>query len=367
MVAKRIRWIIRIAIAVAVAMVLITPWAVRTLWAPQVDTSAIAAIAIDATLPLSVAIWWLWWRLPKQQVARLSLKIRDPKDRADTEDNFRKTVGQALGGAAVMIGAVAAYLQFTQQQKASHDLLISNQVSKGFEQLASKETAMRLGGIYALEGVMNTAPDYHQPVLEALCAFVRDGTIGMIVDTDHPATDIQAALTVIGRRIEGIGQVDLSQANIPRATLSGANLSSANLSSANLSDAYLDGANLRKAILFFAQFFFANLSGANLSSANLSLANLRNATLSGADLREATLSGANLSLANLSGANLSGANLSGANLLANHLGGANLSGATLSGANLSGAKLDNQKQLDQACGTHVTLPDGKTSDLKPCP
>ena len=28
-------------------------------------------------------------------------------------------------------------------------------------------------GLYALEGVMNTSSDYHQPVLEALCAFVR--------------------------------------------------------------------------------------------------------------------------------------------------------------------------------------------------
>ena len=42
------------------------------------------------------------------------------------------TAGQALGGAAVLIGAIAACLQFTQQQ-ALHELLIMNQVSKGFE------------------------------------------------------------------------------------------------------------------------------------------------------------------------------------------------------------------------------------------
>ena len=35
---------------------------------------------------------------------------------------------------------------------------------------------MRLGGIYALEGVMNTSEQYREPVLEALCAFVRGGT-----------------------------------------------------------------------------------------------------------------------------------------------------------------------------------------------
>ena len=108
-------------------------------------------------------------------------KIRDPKARADVEDNFRKTVGQVLGGAAVLIGAGAAYLQFTQQQQSTHhDLLISNQVSKGFEQLAGTETAMRLGGIYALEGVMNTS---EQSIAcrclkpsAPLCAIARHGT-----------------------------------------------------------------------------------------------------------------------------------------------------------------------------------------------
>ena len=41
----------------------------------------------------------------------LDIQIHDPKARADTEDNFRKTVGQALGGIAVLIGAVVACLQ----------------------------------------------------------------------------------------------------------------------------------------------------------------------------------------------------------------------------------------------------------------
>jgi hypothetical protein len=175
------------------------------------------AAAVIVASALLWGICWVWWRLPQRQVARLSLKIRDPKARADVEDNFRKTVGQALGGAAVLIGAGAAYLQFTQQQqtatqqiiaqqkiasnqiaaqqqaaevsrKASQDLLISNQVSKGFEQLASDKLTMRLGGIYALEGVMNGSAQYHQAVLEALCAFVREGTTGRIVnDTAHQA------------------------------------------------------------------------------------------------------------------------------------------------------------------------------------
>jgi hypothetical protein len=128
-----------------------------------IDPGIIPAVAVAlAAAVLGGAAWWLWWRLPKRQVDRLRLTIRDPKARADVEDNIRKTIGQLLGGAAVLIGAGFAYLQFTQQQQASHELLISNQVSKGFEQLGSDKPVVRLGGIYALEGVMNTSRQYHQ-------------------------------------------------------------------------------------------------------------------------------------------------------------------------------------------------------------
>ena len=119
---------------------------------------------------VALGAWWLWWRLPKRQMR--SITTGDPKARADIEDKFRKTIGQLLGGAAVLIGAGFAYLQFTQQQRSAHDLLISNQVAKGFELLGNKDNQIqqRLGGIYALEGVMNTSEQYHRPVLEALCA-----------------------------------------------------------------------------------------------------------------------------------------------------------------------------------------------------
>ena len=131
-----------------------------------------------------------------------------------------------------------------QQQQAAHDLLISNQVSKGFEQLASDKMAMRLGGIYALEGVMNASErpeQYRGPVLEMLCAFVREYTIGKTV-FEKPAIDIQAALTVIGRR-KGQELPDLAEVNIPGANLSGANLSGADLNHAVLRSANLGNTN----------------------------------------------------------------------------------------------------------------------------
>jgi uncharacterized protein YjbI with pentapeptide repeats len=327
------------------------------------------------TFLLLAAIWWLWWQLPKRQAQKLD--ISDPKDRVDVEDDFRKTIGQILGGAAVLIGAAFAYLQFTDQQhaalaqlqasqnatqaqqQASHELLISNQVSRGFEQLASDKITERLGGIYALEGVMSSSDQYHQPVLEALCAFVRESTKPKAEvksnkgpsgppKVEAPATDVQAALTVIGRRKQGRGRVDLSEANIPGADLFEASLSDANLSSANLGSA-----DLRVANLFGAHLSGANLGRADLYSADLRVADLTAADLSGANLNYAHLSHATLTRATLKGADLFNADLSGANLLD-----ANLSDADLTGADLSDAHAPTQAQLDQACGKPNALPPG---------
>jgi uncharacterized protein YjbI with pentapeptide repeats len=286
-----------------------------------------------------------------------SITAADPKARADIEDNFRKTIGQLIavggtlfGAAVVLISAALAYLQFTQQQRttqqqftqqqqasqeqflkqqqASHDLLISNQVSKGFEQFGSDNMRVRLGGIYALEGVMNTSKDYHKPVLEALSAFVRDGTRTVIGDGQPPTTDIQAALTVIGRRAAigtgGKGIPNLANAHFPKADLLGADLSTANL-------------------------YHACLNGVDLYGAELAFADLTGAHLYGADVRDVILTGAHLSLADVRVADLTGADLTGADLY---------------GAFLTGAKIT-QAQLDQACGTDVKLDPGLT--IKPCP
>ena len=318
------------------------------------DVRITIGLAVLAALLLAIAIWWLWWRLPKREAARLAL-TNDPKERADLEDDYRKTIGQALGGIVVLLGAGVAYLQFSQQQQA-HDLLISNQVSKGFEQLGNKDAiVVRLGGIYALEGVMNNSDQYHRPVLEALSAFVREGAkLPTMTPTPGPLTqrlptDIQAALTVIGRRSGGPGIVDLTNADIAGADLIGANLTHAQLSGATLIgakplDAQLSGANLFGADLTDAKLVGANLVGANLTGANLTDAELVRANLTGADLRRADLTHANLTGADLTGAHLAGAHLAGAHL---------------------GAHLDGQKQLDEACGSDALLPAGLT--LKPCP
>ena len=169
-----------------------------------------------------------------------------------------------------------AYMQFQQQQRASRDLLISNQISKGFEQLASSNLQLRLGGIYALEGVMNTSEQYYKPILETLCAFVRDGTQTVTVtDLPPPATDIQAALTVIGRRAAGQETPNLGNAHILKVDLTDANLDGAIFENTNLYNARLTNANLAGALLGNADLSWAFLSKANLAGAHRDRARAR--------------------------------------------------------------------------------------------
>jgi uncharacterized protein YjbI with pentapeptide repeats len=328
----------------------------------------------------------------------------DDKAKADVEDNFRKTVSQVLGGAAVIIGAFLAYygtmqtlqenrkqfdaterqnreqLQATENQsrrtvQTLRDQFLSAQVSKGLEDLGSygdDKIMVRLGGIYALEGVMKIAEDYwsqsfeqrrletldwltdtsreyQQPILEALCAFVRDRT--KVATTEPPLTDVQAALTVIARRPPGRGNVDLGKANIPQASLPNANLETAHMRAVDLGSA-----DLTK----------ANLTGADLSDhSKLSRAILRNANLAGANLTDAILSFATLSGAKLTNANLTDADLTGADLYDADLTGADLTGADLSRTDLTSTSGISQSQLDRACGIAIALPSNRK--IAECP
>ena len=318
-------------------------------WQQIIPSIIVMALAVA----LIGGVWLLWWGLPKWQVDRF--RIPDPKTRADVEDNFRKTIGQLLGGLAVLLGAGFAYLQFTQQQRAAHDLLISNQVSKGFELLGNDKVEVRLGGIYALEGVMNTSEQYHQPITEALSAFVRYKTQeGQKIDEGEPAADIETAVNVIGRRelFPPDAGPDLGYARIPHAYLREANLAYANLSFADLHTVYLGGALLDKASLIGANLRDAVLGETGVGAENMPL---RGASLVGADLTAADLSGAYLRGANLRDARWGGEAV-------------DVHGRVhrfdLTKANLTNAVVT-QAQLDLACGTDVQLDPGLT--IKPCP
>jgi hypothetical protein len=238
---------------------------------------------------------------------------------------------------------------------------VADRFTKSIEQLGSDKLDVRLGGIYSLERLTRDSLPDRAVVFEVLGAYVRAHAPDTPECEPSPGTpiipglarpvDIQAALTVIGRRTvsrDSRGKIDLRSTCLYGADLTGAHLDGANLDQANLAHAWLASANLTGAFLMHANLTAAYLSagsfehpepqgldGANLTGADLGGANLYRAYLAHAWLGSAILGDADLVGADLEGAHLDGAHLDGANLT-----GADLKGAHLDGANLTGANLD---------------------------
>jgi uncharacterized protein YjbI with pentapeptide repeats len=372
-----------------------------------------------------------------------------------------------LGGIAVLVGVYFAWanLKTTQEaqkqtQKNQADALqvaqegqITDRFTKAIDQLGATDDKgnprleLRLGGIYALERLAQESEKDHWPIMEVLTTYVRvhapankiqDKQTGSadahsssknsiplaskapnpdignsqedlqaIHSVIGPSVDIQAILTVLGRRQQDFEKGKDEYLNLEQTNLSGADLKSANLKGAHLQSAYLvtailenahleyanlssspdnigqspnwdtAGADLRGADLFHAHLDYTNLQNthmglaqlqfaylkhadllnarlewaqladADLSNAQLGNAYLVNAILENADLEHASLSYACLENAFLNQANLEGAGLWGANLSGAHLNHAHLEGASLIFADLKRANLSGA-HLDHA-------------------
>jgi len=205
------------------------------------------------------------------------------------------------------------------QQHLAEQGQITDRFSKAIDQLGQAgdgKLAIRLGGIYALERIMWDAPvDERDPVderniVELLCAFIRAsaavpyGPKSEETGWFQPATDVQAALTVLGRRPNfnkpGFGtDPEFGVLDLRRTRLDGARLEGAHLEGAHFEGAHLNGAHFG-AVVDGKYGNGAVLSGAYLTGADLTAAHLEDSYI-GPDT-------------NLDGANLTGAQLNGAHL-----------------------------------------------------
>ena len=128
---------------------------------------------------------------------------------------------------------------------------ITERFTKAIEHLGSDKIEIRLGGISALERIAKDSEKDHGPIMEVLTAHVREKAPRQEEDTpkaaDTPATDIQAILTVIGRReTTGKGRRNASL-NLRKTHLVGADLHNANMAGVVLAGADLDWADLSEA------------------------------------------------------------------------------------------------------------------------
>lgn len=309
----------------------------------------------------------------------------------DVSNELVKGIASYIGTLATIGAGIVLYLNFRvahRNAELTESRLITERFSKAVEQLGSDKIEVRLGGIYALERIAKDSERDHWTIMEVLTSFVREksplisneqirakayelweaGDKTSLPEQDwHDAyqmlaakpiaEDVQAALTVIGRRDvtkdpsdKGINlnqsnltNADLIQANLSNAYLSQADLRNAHLMQSNLSNAYLSRANLSNASLFNADLRNSKLFNADLSYADLNSANLSNASLSQADLSNANLFNADLRNSKLFNADLSQANLDSAKLNNADLNKADLSNASLIEADLSNASLINTR------------------------
>ena len=261
------------------------------------------------------------WKVPQWQAASWQGQM-EPKELAKLQNDARTTLVQALGGAVLLIGL---YLTFRNLQ-LTQDRQITEHYTRAVEQLGSDKLAVRLGAIYALERIARDSERDHWPIMEILTAYVRDrASISVEPPSQEemqstetltlfpkPTIDIQAVLTVLGRRARTHGRGEdqwldlrstnlrgaiLREAHLERALLTGTHLERANLVRAHLERAFLTGAHLERAVLREAHLEKADLINARLEDANLVQAHLEGATLGATSLKGASLSGSNLEAA----------------------------------------------------------------------
>ncbi len=169
-----------------------------------------------------------------------------PAQLASAVNDRRATLLQAIGGLALAAGAFATWRTIGINREGQ----ITDRFTKAIEQLGSTKLDVRVGAIYALERVARDSPTDHWTVMEVLTAFIRENSHGRDVTPSIVLTgerlfasflksDIQAALTVIARRISAHdpsgNRLNLIEAHLPLAELEDANLSGAILTGAQLS------------------------------------------------------------------------------------------------------------------------------------
>ncbi len=263
---------------------------------------------------------------------------------------FIQLLAQILGGVLLLIGLYLTWRRITATERnveVAREGQITERFTRAIDQLGSNRLEVRLGGIYALERIARDSEKDHWQIMEVLTAYIRKNAPwkkehnpeeAMLRPPPPPTTDIQAILTVIGRRKRTYGKGEDQRLNLRMTDLRSANLKNAHLEGAELfallSRADLTGAHLKGAVLVNT-----HLEKANLKNAHLEEADLRGAKLNGAELYKACLLNTRLQGVNLENAYLSEACLEKADLRRAHLEGALLDGTHLEDANLSSAHL----------------------------
>ncbi|OUC13132.1 MAG: hypothetical protein B0A82_18845 [Alkalinema sp. CACIAM 70d] len=285
---------------------------------------ALGFLGLFLSFQIAVNLWH-WQTLVQRNFVQLQITGDDKdKKRFDASLSIANGLVGGIGTVATIVGGIMLILNFRvaiKNTKIAEDRLVAERFTKAVEQVSSEKIEVRLGGIYSLERISEDSPKDYWTVMEVLTAFVRKNSpISALLheetsieiakeSQDQINMDIQATLTVVGRRNcandsnKGIN-LDLSQAN----------LSGAKLYKSNFNRAFFWGSNFKKADISRASFREADFSEACLVGTDVWKSDLSEANLWGANLYEAYLCKAVLNGANLENANLENADIESTDL-----------------------------------------------------
>jgi hypothetical protein len=182
----------------------------RWIAAIAVEIIAILLLVVFFCWPESVrifAVWWDFWSDNRENMSSIFLAF-----------------GAVFGIPLLLWREATAHRQANtaadrhrKQTEADRERRITDSFTKAVELLGNNQLEVRLGAIYALERIARESERDYWPIMETLTAYVRtragiakndDGienvdqkpTEENEVDVPELAVDIQAVLTVLGRR-----------------------------------------------------------------------------------------------------------------------------------------------------------------------
>jgi uncharacterized protein YjbI with pentapeptide repeats len=350
----------------------------------------------------------VWWYIPILAVKRFNLT--NGKERAELEDDYRKTISQAIGAIAVIATFVWTFVkdretisqtreqldnqakQFSEQQKQAANQFANQQFIAAAALLKESAVGTRMAGLYSIEQIAKSQPEYRVPSAYAALGFIKSpvslphkddkdtewspigadtqSAIGVLasLNGDHRiSVDLQGAYLVRGNFVCSQICTAFTGANFQNARLYGANLSSLNLTGAKFDGSYMadweayadkwktlspdDYENTRQD--YVVNFNNSMMINTGFDHVNMGGVTFENACLAGArfwlaDLSRATFKGA--SLGNNAGCDFSGkkAHFYQATLIDAEFDGVDVGGVNFGHANLSGTNFTKALNVETA-------------------
>lgn len=195
---------------------------------------------------------------------------------------------------------------------------ITERYIKAVDQLGSDKLEIRLGGIYGLEKVAKLSQDLRKQVFEVLTAFIRENaklSDSLLKEDYMPRIDIQAVITVLGRRetLKTNDNLDLSNSllveyefkgDFVQTNFSNSNCDYAIFSGSNCAYASFNDASCDRAEFIFTNLYKASLTGSIANNANFSTANLDDSNFDNAELTSTIFNQTVIKNSDFNGANL---------------------------------------------------------------